>query len=163
MQIEMVVLISLTIALAVLGLATVITKMVMPRKAKVRKLPFRVGELPLSDSEKDDPVTTIRNAEKAMWPVYWFDDPSDRRHPSCGFLERIRGRRAIIRLASGKRIRRKAYLVYLVGYNSLLAEPPMPEPKPISRKLEVSSEADEADEVTAKLVELERHFESSAA
>ncbi|TSC89720.1 MAG: hypothetical protein G01um10143_210 [Parcubacteria group bacterium Gr01-1014_3] len=149
MKIEAVVLVSLAIIFAILGIVSLI-KMVSARRHK--------------QEEQDDQETPTNTATERKFDgrlVLWFDIPGNHKEFSLGRLERKKGRRAIIRLFNGKRIRRKAYLVYLLN-GTPLDVPPMKEPKPtpISRKLEVSSEQ---DEVTATLLDLERKFESSAA
>ncbi len=167
MKIEAVVLVSLAIAFAIIGIVSLINMFKARSKTKGRKLPFRLGELPLSDDEKDPLVTTIRNQVKA-WPVYWLNYPGSK-EVTYGWLERLKGRRAILRMHNGKRLRRKAYMVFLMD-GTQLDVPPMSEPKRIQKSLptvmEVTSES-AADPAMETMLAVERRhgavpFEASA-
>ncbi len=152
MTIQAVVMVSLVIAFVVLGIMALVEKLIVARKARLPRKPrLPIGELPLSEEETEAPDTTIRNAEMERLPVYWFENRMDRKHPSFGFLERIRGKRAIIRLASGKRVRRKAYLVCLMD-GQRLGIPPTREPKRLPSVMEVTSE----DPAVVSMLEIER-------
>lgn len=165
MSIELVATISLVLALVGLSIVVLIVKAVSARsKAKGRKLPLRLGQLPLSDEEKKELAgpQTISKEKPMAWPVYFFPIPGNRKDAIHGWLERIKGRRAIIRLHNGKRIRRKMYLVYLMN-GVALDVPPVREQKRLPATLPVEVTSEPIDEATTTMLELERKFEAVPA